>query len=335
MERAAAGVALSNPDKQMFPAAGFTKADVVGYYVQAAQYLLPHLQGRPVTLKRYPDGVGRQFFYEKNAPSFTPAWIRRFPVARRGGGPDIRYIVIEDARTLAWCANMASLELHPFLHRVPAIDVPTSVVFDLDPGPGTDVLTCAEVAFLLKDVFDRLSLRAFTKVSGSKGIQIHVPLNTATTYAVTQPFARSVAELLAREHPRLVTAGMAKSERHRRVFIDWSQNAQHKTTVAVYSLRAKRERPLVSMPVPWEELQAAASARDPERLYFEPKAALARLARRGDLYRPVLTLEQALPVRFTSQAGSAPLPRRPRRRSEGRPADTARRTRSRSARGVR
>lgn len=254
MGRTAASTVISNPDKLMFPAAGFTKADVVAYYLEAAPYLLPHLKGRPVTLKRYPDGVGGKFFYEKDAPSFTPAWVKRFH----------------------------------------------SVVFDLDPGPGTDVLTCADVAFLLKDVLDRLSLQAFAKVSGSKGIQVHVPLNTAITYAVTQPFARTVAEFLARDHPRLVTAGMAKSERSGRVFIDWSQNAQDKTTVAAYSLRAKRARPFVSMPVTWEELREAAKARNPQRLDFEPKAALARLARLGDLYRPVLTLKQGLPAQFTS-----------------------------------
>ncbi|HET9489203.1 MAG TPA: non-homologous end-joining DNA ligase [Methylomirabilota bacterium] len=296
-----AGIAVSNPDKLMYPAAGFTKADVVAYYVAVAPYMLPHLRGRPVTLKRYPDGVGGKFFYEKDAPAHTPAWVKRFPVPRQRGGPDIQYIVIEDVRTLAWCANLASLEIHPFLHRVPALDVPTAVVFDLDPGPRTDVVTCAEVGFLLKGLLDRLELQAFPKVSGSKGIQVYVPLNTAVTYAESQPFARTVAEWLEREHPRLITADMAKSRRSGRVFIDWSQNAPHKTTVAVYSLRAKRERPFVSMPVTWEELRRAIRAGDGRRLYFEPRAARARLARHGDRYRPVLTLEQALPRQFTSR----------------------------------
>jgi bifunctional non-homologous end joining protein LigD len=296
MNNPRASVAISNPDKPMFPAAGFTKRDVVDYYSKVARYILPHVRRRPVTLKRYPVGVGDRFFYEKNAPSFTPSWVTRAPVPRSRGGAPIQYVVIDDRRTLLWCANLAALELHPFLHTVPAIDVPTSVVFDLDPGPGTDVLTCAAVAFLLKALFDRLVLQAFPKVSGSRGIQVYVPLNTRVTYAVTQSFARTVAEGLEREHPRLVTAEMAKSEREGRIFIDWSQNAQHKTTVAVYSLRAKRDRPYVSMPVTWRELRAAATARDPARLSFEPKAALSRLARLGDLFRPVLKLRQRLPA---------------------------------------
>jgi bifunctional non-homologous end joining protein LigD len=297
---ARASVALSNPDKPMFPAARVTKRDVVDYYSKVARHIVPHLRRRPVTLKRYPGGVDGRFFYEKNAPSFTPSWVTRAPVPRSRGGAPIQYVVIDDTRTLLWCANLAALELHPFLHTAAAIDVPTSVVFDLDPGPGTDVLTCASVAFLLKALFDRLALQAFPKVSGSRGIQVYVPLNTAVTYAVTQPFARTVAEWLEREHPRLVTAEMARSEREGRIFIDWSQNAQHKTTVAVYSLRAKRERPFVSMPVTWAELRAASAARDPARLFFEPKAAVARLARLGDLFRPVLELRQRLPANVTT-----------------------------------
>jgi bifunctional non-homologous end joining protein LigD len=255
-----------------------------------------------VTLKRYPTGVAGKFFYEKNAPAFTPAWVTRASVPRARGGTAIRYVVVDDVRTLAWCANLNAVELHPFLHRAPALDVPTAVVFDLDPGPGTDVLTCAEIAFLLKDVFDRLGLRAFPKVSGSRGLQLYVPLNTPVTYDVTEPFARTVAEWLEREHPRRVTSEMAKRERAGRVFIDWSQNAQHKTTVAVYSLRAKRERPFVSLPVTWDELRKATIARDADRLFFEPKAALARLAKVGDLFRPVLTLKQRLSGELTSQA---------------------------------
>jgi bifunctional non-homologous end joining protein LigD len=282
-------VTVSSPDKILYPEARFTKAQVIDYYIRVSEYLLPHFQDRPVTLKRYPDGVGSEFFYEKDAPGFAPQWIKTFPVPRRAGGPDIHYVLINDLATLVWCANAASLELHPFLHRAPEIQQPTSVVFDLDPGEGADIVTCAKVAFLLRDVLSRLDLEAFPKVSGSKGIQIYVPLNTAVTYEETQPFARAMAELLAKEHPDLIVAEMAKSERAHKVFIDWSQNADFKTTVGVYSLRAKTGRPFVSLPVTWDELKNAQS------LYWGPDAALERLQKVQDLFAPVLRIRQTLP----------------------------------------
>ncbi|HZQ53348.1 MAG TPA: non-homologous end-joining DNA ligase [Bryobacteraceae bacterium] len=282
-------VAVSSLDKILYPEAGFTKAQVIDYYIRVSEYLLPHFQDRPVTLKRYPDGAGSQFFYEKDAPAFTPKWIKTFPVPRRAGGPDIHYILINDLATLVWCANAASLELHPFLHRVPEIQQPAFVVFDLDPGPGADIVTCAQVAFFLRDVLSRLRLEAFPKVSGSKGIQIYVPLNSPITYEQTQPFARAIAELLAKEHPDLIVPEMAKSERAQKVFIDWSQNADFKTTVGVYSLRAKTGRPFVSLPVTWDELKNAQS------LYWGPDAALERLQQVQDLFAPVLKMKQSLP----------------------------------------
>jgi bifunctional non-homologous end joining protein LigD len=300
-----AGVPISNPDKVLYPAAGFTKADAVRYYVTISRFILPHLKGRPVTLKRYPDGVGRPFFYEKNAPRFTPDWVRIVPVPRVHGGPDIRYVVIQDRRTLAWAVGIASLELHPFLHRAPRLTRPTMVVFDLDPGEGANILTSARVTLLVKDVMDGLRLRCFAKVSGSKGVQVYVPLNTPVTYDATQPFARTVADLLAARHPGLVVADMDKAQRVGKVLVDWSQNAIHKTTVAVYSLRAKRPRPFVSMPVTWAELEAALAGRDASGLDFSPDAAQARLQKTGDVFEPVLSLKQRLPDDFT-----AALPRR-------------------------
>jgi bifunctional non-homologous end joining protein LigD len=306
-------IAISNPDKLMYPAAGFTKAQVIDYHIRVSRWLLPHLKARPVTMKRYPDGVGTEHFYEKDAPSWTPEWVRTFPVPRRGGGPPIRYIILDDLPTLVWAANLANLEIHPFLHRVPAIDTPTLIAFDLDPGEGADVLTCARVAFLLRDVLDRLKLKSFVKVSGSKGLQIYVPLNTPVTYELTQPFARTVAELLARQHPQLIVSDMSKALRKRKVFIDWSQNADHKTTISVYSLRAKRQHPFVSMPVSWEELEAALEAKDSGALYFNPEAALNRLAEKGDLFAGVLKMKQKLPQAFVEQlAPSARKPEPPR-----------------------
>jgi bifunctional non-homologous end joining protein LigD len=288
-------ITVSNLEKVLYPA-GFTKGQVIDYYIRVSRFILPHLKDRPITLKRYPDGINGKYFYEKDAPKFTPAWVKTFPVPRRGGGTDIRYILINDLPTLVWCANLANLEIHPFLHRVPWIDRPTQIVFDLDPGEGVDVLACAEVAFLLKDVLERMKLQSFAKVSGSKGIQLSIPLNTPVTYDRAQPFAKGLADLMAQEHPKLVVAEMTKSLRPGKVFIDWSQNSDFKTTVGVYSLRAKSDGPSVSMAVDWDELGKALKHGDKDRLHFEPEAALERLEKTDDLFGPVLKLKQKLPV---------------------------------------
>ncbi len=294
--------------KVLYPAGKFTKADVVEYYRRVAPYLLPHFRNRPVTLKRYPNGVFGEAFYEKDAPGFTPASVKTFPVPRHKGGPEINYILINDRRTLVWAASIAALELHPFLHCVPHIDRPTSVVFDLDPGENANVLDCAEISFLLRDMLTRLRLKCFAKVSGSKGIQVYVPLNTAVTYAQTQPFAHATAELLEEKYPDRIVAEMAKNSRVAKVFIDWSQNADFKTTVGVYSLRAKRARPYVSMPIRWNELAKALKKSDAALLNFESNEALHRLKRLGDLFAPLRKLKQKLPKEFASAA--VPKPRR-------------------------
>lgn len=286
---------LSNLDKIFYPQAGFTKGQLVDFYIRVSKHLLPHLKNRPLTLKRYPNGVLGKHFYEKKAPPFTPAWIRTVPVPRREGGEPIHYIVADNLATLVWCANLANIELHPFLHRVSHLDRPTSVVFDLDPGEGADLLTCARVAFLLNDLFESWSLAAFPKVSGSRGIQVYLPLNTPVTYENTRPFAQSVAERLARDHPDLVVSKISKAARARKVLVDWSQNSDFKTTVSVYSLRAKHQIPYVSMPVEWEELRDALTHHRSDRLFFDTAAALARLEKRGDLFAPVLTKKQKLP----------------------------------------
>ena len=295
-------VKFSNLDKPLFPKTGFTKGEMIRYYVEAAPFILPHLKDRPVTLIRFPDGVGGESFYEKNAPRFAPDWIKTFQVPRQHHEGTINYILINDARTLAWCANLASIELHPFLHRARSLDTPTHIAFDLDPGEGADILTCAEVAFLVKEVLDELGLESFPKVSGSKGIQLYVPLNGRANYDVTQPFAKAMAELLAQKHPKLIVSNMTKALRKNRVLIDWSQNSRSKTTVCVYSLRAKRETPFVSMPLTWKELQRACKAKDVSSLSFTPEAALKRLAKVGDLFVPILTLKQKLPAGFVKSA---------------------------------
>jgi bifunctional non-homologous end joining protein LigD len=293
------------------------KSDAVAYYRAVAKTILPHLRNRPLSFKRFPDDVGGEFFWEKDAPSFTPAWVKRFPVPRREGGPPIDYIVCNDARTLTWLAGVGGIELHPFLHKVPRIDVATHVVFDLDPGQGADIRHCAKVALLLRDA---LRFESFAKVSGSKGIQVYVPLNGNAAHEVAEVFARLVAEEIARAYPKLVTAKMAKALRVGKVFIDWSQNADHKTTVAVYSLRATG---LVSMPVRWEELSR------PRTLVWTPDEALARIRKVGDLFADVLKMKQKLPD--VGRASARPS-RTPERRAEARPTLTLPKASSQSGR---
>ena len=289
-------IPVTNLDKILYPGGKFTKAKVIDYYIRVSKYLLPHLKDRPVTLKRFPNGIYAEFFYEKDAPSFTPDWVETFPVARRETpGPAIRYILINDLPTLVWLANLANLEIHPFLHRAPRIDRPSWIVFDLDPGEGSDVLTCARVAFMLREVLEQLELQSFVKVSGSKGLQLYVPLNTAVTYEQTRPFAKAIAELLAEREPKLIVAKMPKVFRTKKVFIDWSQNDDYKTTVGVYSLRAKAHRPYVSMPVEWDELKRAVEKDDIDELFFTPEEAFAELNKRGDVFKAVLTKKQNLP----------------------------------------
>ena len=295
-------ITLTNLDKVLYPQANFTKAEVIDYYTRVSSYVLPHLRDRPVTLKRFPNGINAEFFYEKDAPKFTPSWIRTYPVPRRAGGPDIRYILINDLSTLIWLANAANLEIHPFLHRVPRIDQPTAMVFDLDPGPGADIRTCAEVAFLLRTLLDKINLNSFPKVSGSKGVQVYVPVNQGYQYSVVGPFAKTIARLLEQQHPRLVVAKMDKTLRRRKVFIDWSQNSDFKTTVGVYSLRANSALPYVSLPVEWDELTEAFEAKEKDALCFSPAEALRRLQRVGDLFKPLLQLKQNLPPEVVSQA---------------------------------
>lgn len=284
-------VKTRRPDRLLFPESGFTKSDAVAYYEAVAKFLLPHLKNRPLSFKRYVDTIRGESFWEKDAPSFTPPWVKRVAVPRRGEGEaPIDYLVVNDVRTLTWIADAGGIELHPFLHVAPRIDLATQVVFDLDPGEGADILDCAAVALLLRDALSGLGLASFAKVSGSKGIQVYVPVR-GTQHAITEPFARLVADELARRHPQRIVSKMTKTLRRGKVFIDWSQNADYKTTVGVYSLRAKSERPYVSMPVRWDELRKPKKA----ALFFEPDAALARLRNTGDLFAPVLTLKQRIP----------------------------------------
>ena len=287
-------VTITNPDKVFYPETGMTKAEVIDYYIRIAPALLPHLEGRPLSLKRYPHGVGVSHFYQKEAPPARPAWIRTAPVWSDERGGNINYVVCDDLPTLVWLANAANLEMHTFLHKAKDVPRPTQVAFDLDPGPGADAVTCGKVALLLKEKLDQLGLQSFVKVSGSKGVQMHVPLNTPATYEETKVLSRHLAVVLSREHPGLVTAFMRKELRKGKVFIDWSQNDDHKTTACVYSLRGVPV-PSVAAPLAWRELKKAVEADDLEALRFGPDEAVRRFARKGDLFAEVETLEQRLP----------------------------------------
>jgi bifunctional non-homologous end joining protein LigD len=287
-------LSLSNLDKVFYPATGFTKGHVIDYYTRIAPVLLPHLRGRHLTLKRYPNGVDGAFFYEKQCPGHRPDWVRTTGVWSRHNGREIDYCMVDELATVVWLANLADLEMHTPLAYADAPEQPTFLAFDLDPGEPATIVECAEVALRLRDAFDHFGLVAFPKTSGSKGMQVYVPLNTPTTYAVTKPFAMGVAQVLERRMPELVVSEMRKDRRAGKVFIDWSQNDEHKTTVCVYSLRA-RERPTVSTPVTWDEVEAVTRSRDPEDLAFTSDEALERVAEHGDCFAPVLELQQELP----------------------------------------
>jgi bifunctional non-homologous end joining protein LigD len=268
----------------MYPAVGFTKGQVIDYYTRIAPYVLPHLRDRPLTLKRYPNGVEGGYFYEKNCPSHAPEWVRREQVDK------IPYCVCDDLPTLVWLANLADLELHPSLSKVDDIDRPTVMAFDLDPGAPAGLAECCEVAFLLRDALAQIGLESFAKTSGSKGIQVYVPLNVPDVDYDhgTKALSFALARHLEAQHPKLIVSSQRKDLRRGKVLIDWSQNDEHKTTVCVYSLRA-RERPTVSTPLMWDELS------DPEALVFEASDVVERAEEHGDLFAPVVEVQQELP----------------------------------------
>ncbi len=287
---------LTNLEKVLYPASGFTKGQVVDFYVRIAPVLVPHLAGRALTMKRYPGGVGddQEYFFEKNAPMHRPDWVKTAPVWSESNRRTIHFILANDLPTLVWIANLASIELHPSLSLASDIATPTMIVFDLDPGPPANIVQCAQVGVWVREIFDHFGMRSFPKTSGSKGLQIYIPLNMKTSYEQTKSFAHAVARLLEQEHPELVVSDMKKAVRTNKVFVDWSQNDEHKTTISVYSLRA-REHPTVSTPVTWDEVSQALKKKDAELLVFEAKDVLARVEKMGDLFAPVQKLKQKLP----------------------------------------
>jgi bifunctional non-homologous end joining protein LigD len=284
---------LSNLEKVLYPAVGFTKGAVIDYYTRIAPVLLPHLKARPLTLKRYPDGVEGQYFYEKQCPSHRPDWVSTAPV--KANGKTIDFCLANDLPTLVWTSNLADLELHTSLSLAKDIQRPTMMVFDLDPGAPAAILECVQVGLWLREVLAELGLESFPKTSGSKGFQVYVPLNTPrVTYDDTKPFSHALAQLLEQQHPKLIVSKQKKELRKGKVLVDWSQNNDFKTTICVYSLRA-RERPTVSTPVEWAEAESALKKKDAERLVFDYEAVLKRVEQKGDLFEPVLKLKQRLP----------------------------------------
>jgi bifunctional non-homologous end joining protein LigD len=284
---------LSNLDKVMYPVAGFTKGQVIDYYTRVAPALLPHLKGRPLTLKRYPDGVGGQYFYEKNCPSHRPSWVKTKEIEFRRKA--VNFCICDDLPTLVWMANLADLELHPSLSLARKVERPTTMAFDLDPGQPAAILECCQVALALRETFSQLGLECFPKTSGSKGMQVYVPINQPkVTYDDTKPLSKALAQHMEREHGDLVVSSQKKSLRPGKVLIDWSQNDAAKTTVSVYSLRAK-DHPTVSTPLEWEEVESALESGDADALVFEADDVLDRVEERGDLFAPVLELKQRLP----------------------------------------
>ena len=288
---------VSNLDKVLWPKTGFTKGQMIDYYVRIAPVLIPHLKDRPLTLKRYPNGVEEEFFYEKNCPSHRPGWVKTAKVWSHGNQRDMYYCLAQDLPTLVWAANLADIELHTSLAKKKDVAKPTMMVFDLDPGPPADIVQCCQVGLWLKDLLGEMKLKSFAKTSGSKGLQVYVPLNTAATFDQTKALSRALAEHLEREHEDLVVHKMLKSLRTGKVLVDWSQNDEHKTTVAVYSLRAK-ERPTVSTPLTWEEVENCLKKKKPEMLTFTSEQTLQRVEKFGDLFASVETLKQKLPKKW-------------------------------------
>jgi bifunctional non-homologous end joining protein LigD len=282
---------IRNLDRVVFPRTGTTKGDLLGYYVSIGEVMLPHLRERLLHMHRYPEGVEGPRFWQKGCPDYKPEWLPTAPVWSRDKGENIDYCVVNELAALLWAVNIGSIELHTSLHLRDALHSPTVMAFDLDPGPGVGLLACCEVALRLREMFARVNVACYPKTSGSKGLQVYVPLNSGARYEMTKPASRRIAERLEEQTPHAVVSRMARSLRSGRVLVDWSQNTEHKSMVCAYSVRAK-ERPTVSTPLDWDEVERALDASDPNLLVFEMPEVLERVAARGDLFAPVLTERQ-------------------------------------------
>jgi len=290
-------LSVSNLDKVLYPKVGFTKGQVIDYYIRIAPVLLPHLEDRPLTMKRYPNGVDKEFFYEKNCPTHRPKWVKTAKVWSEGNNKFMNYCLAQDLPTLVWAANLADLELHTSLAKKKDVARPTMMVFDLDPGAPADIVQCCQVGLWLRDLLAKMKLKSFAKTSGSKGLQVYVPLNTPVTFDQTKDLSRALAQYLEHEHPDKVTSNMSKALRKNKIFVDWSQNDEHKTTICVYSLRAKEE-PTVSTPVTWDEVENCLKMKKAELLKFRCEKTLQRVDKHGDLFAQIEKMKQKLPKRW-------------------------------------
>jgi bifunctional non-homologous end joining protein LigD len=287
-------LAIRNLDRVVFPRTSTTKGELLAYYVSIGELMLPHLRDRLLHMHRYPEGVEGPRFWQKGCPGHRPEWMPTVPVWSRDKGENIDYCVVNELAALLWAVNIGSIELHTSLHLRHDLHRPTVIAFDLDPGPGATILHCCEVALRIKELFEGMNLDAYPKTSGSKGLQVYIPLNDTVSYEYTKPASRRIAEHLEARMPDLVVSRIARSARTERVLVDWSQNSEHKSMVCVYSVRAK-QRPTVSTPVAWDEVEQALDAGDPDALAFEMSAVLDRVAEDGDLFAPVLSRRQELP----------------------------------------
>jgi bifunctional non-homologous end joining protein LigD len=288
---------LTNVEKVLYPQSGFTKGEMIDYYVKVAPAMIPHLSGRAVTLRRFPEGVEDldAAFFEKRCPKHRPKWVKTATVEAGPRAGKIDFCVCDGLPTLVWMAQLATVEFHPSLSKARAPKRPTVLAFDLDPGPPADIVDCCRVAIRLRDLFAHFDVQCFPKTSGSKGMQVYVPLNNKkVNYEKTKPMAKAIAQLLEKQTPDKVVSKMKKVERENKVFVDWSQNHERKTTIAVYSLRA-RERQTASTPITWDEVADVADSGDKSKLVFESDMVLERIEKHGDLFAPVLELEQELP----------------------------------------
>jgi bifunctional non-homologous end joining protein LigD len=294
VEIAGRRLSLSNLEKDLYPAYGFTKAHILEYYRRIAKFILPHLKDRALTLKRYPEGVEKDFFFEKRCPSHHPAWAKTAEI-RQDNGERMTVCLVNDLETLMWVTNLASIELHVPLARTSSPETPDSMVFDLDPGDQANILNCARVALILWDLLSELRLTSYVKTSGKKGLHVYVPLNRKeTTFENTKKFSKAVAGIIQKNYPDQVTSKMAKEYREEKVFINWSQNDSSKTMICVYSLRA-REKPIVSSPLEWKELENLAEQGSPEKLQVIHSEAVSKAEKQGDLFQEVLVKKQKLP----------------------------------------
>jgi bifunctional non-homologous end joining protein LigD len=300
---------ISNIAKVLYPS-GFTKGQVLEYYAKIAPVMVPHIAGRGVTLKRYPEGTTGPFFYEKQCPPYHPKWLKTASVPRVSRPGTLSFCTIDDAASLLWIANLASLEIHILLSKAKDFNQPTAMAFDLDPGPGATLVDCAWAALELRRLFETLRLKAFPKTSGKKGIHLYVPLNTPVTFDESKEFAHGVALAMEKEFPDRIVSKMAKELRPGKVLVDWSQNDTHKTTVAAYSLRAADD-PTVSTPITWQELETFYKRKKPSALRFLTKDVLARVEKHGDLFEPVLLLKQKLPKTKQTLAAATAEPAKP------------------------